>query len=65
MAAYERSAEVTRFTSRFDTGTFTGQELRGERLFMQNCTTCHAMGRRGGDHPLRVMMASDSGEVVT
>ncbi|MHB8808708.1 MAG: cytochrome-c peroxidase [Desulfobulbaceae bacterium] len=52
IAAYERSAEVTRFTSRFDTGTLTARELRGERLFMQSCTTCHAMGRRGGDHPL-------------
>lgn len=52
VAAYERSAEVTRFTSRFDAGTLNGQELRGRKLFMQNCTTCHAMARRGGDHPL-------------
>jgi len=52
IAAYERSAEVSRFTSKFDTGTLNAQELRGKKLFMQNCTTCHAYGRRGGDHPL-------------
>ncbi|MEW6288230.1 MAG: cytochrome c peroxidase [Thermodesulfobacteriota bacterium] len=52
IAAYERSAEVTRFTSRFDAGTLNAQELRGRKLFSQNCTTCHAMARRGGDHPL-------------
>jgi cytochrome c peroxidase len=52
VAAYERSSEVSRFTSRFDTGMLNAQELRGERLFMKNCTGCHAMGRRGGDHPL-------------
>ena len=52
IAAYERSAEVSRFTSKFDTGTLNAQELRGKKLFMQNCTTCHAYGRRGGDYPL-------------
>ncbi|MCK9297236.1 MAG: c-type cytochrome [Desulfobulbaceae bacterium] len=52
IAAYERSAEVTRFTSKFDAGTLNAQELRGKKLFMQNCTTCHAYGRRGGDYPL-------------
>lgn len=52
IAAYERSAEVTRFTSRFDAGTLNAQELRGQKWFMKNCTTCHAMARRGGDHPL-------------
>ena len=52
VAAYERSAEVTGFTSRFDAGTLNGQELRGKKLFMQKCTTCHAMARRGGGHPL-------------
>ncbi|MHB8790524.1 MAG: cytochrome-c peroxidase [Desulfobulbaceae bacterium] len=52
IAAYERSSEVSCFTSRFDTGTLSGQELQGEKLFRQNCTGCHAMGRRGGEHPL-------------
>jgi cytochrome c peroxidase len=52
IATYERSTEVSRFTSRFDTGALNAQETRGKKLFAQNCTTCHAMGRRGGDHPL-------------
>lgn len=52
IAAYERSAEVTRFTSRFDTGALNAQELRGKKLFSQNCTACHSMAQRGGGHPL-------------
>jgi len=52
IAAYERSFEVTSFTSTFDTGILSTQEARGQKLFMKNCTTCHAYGRRGGDHPL-------------
>jgi cytochrome c peroxidase len=52
VAAYERSSAVSRFTSVFDTQELTGQALRGKKLFMQNCTTCHAYSRRGGDHPL-------------
>ncbi|MDO9042756.1 MAG: cytochrome c peroxidase [Desulfocapsaceae bacterium] len=52
IASYERSAEVTRFTSRFDTGALNAQELRGRKLFSKNCTPCHSMARRGGDHPL-------------
>ena len=52
IAAYERSSEVTRFTSKFDTGTLNAQEMRGKKLFAQNCTICHAMGQRGGGHPL-------------
>ncbi|MBW4056905.1 MAG: c-type cytochrome [Proteobacteria bacterium] len=52
VASYERSAEVTRFTSRFDTGVLNAQELRGKKLFSQNCTTCHAMARLGGGFPL-------------
>ena len=52
IAAYERSTEVTRFTSRFDTGDLDDQELRGQKLFSHNCTTCRAMGGRGGDQSL-------------
>ncbi|MCJ7601987.1 MAG: c-type cytochrome [Desulfobulbaceae bacterium] len=52
IAAYERSFEVTRFTSDFDKGELSPDELIGKKLFMKNCTTCHAYGRRGGDHPL-------------
>jgi len=52
IASYERSAEVTRFTSRFDTGVLNAQELSGKKLFSKNCTTCHAMARHGAKHPL-------------
>lgn len=43
IAAYERSAEVTAFTSRFDTGELSGQERRGLNLVVDNCTTCHGV----------------------
>ncbi len=43
IAAYERSAEVTAFTSRFDTGGLNDQELRGLALVQDNCTKCHSM----------------------
>ncbi|MFN2257871.1 MAG: cytochrome-c peroxidase, partial [Desulfuromonadaceae bacterium] len=56
VAAYERSAEVTQFTSAFDekfNDNREGQTMSvGEQLFRQNCTTCHAMGRHGGGYPL-------------
>ena len=52
VASYERSPDVTRFTSRFDTGALNAQELRGRKLFSKNCTPCHSMARRGGAHPL-------------
>jgi len=52
VASYERSAEVTRFSSRYDTGALNAQELRGKKLFSQNCTTCHSMAQLGGGFPL-------------
>lgn len=53
IAAYERSSEVTRFTSDYDMGvSMTAQEMLGKKLFKQNCTTCHAMGKRGSGHAL-------------
>ncbi|MCJ7600457.1 MAG: c-type cytochrome [Desulfobulbaceae bacterium] len=52
IAAYERSSEVTSFTSVFDTEKLSGQALQGKKLFMQNCTTCHAYGRHGGANAL-------------
>lgn len=48
IAAFERSFEVTRFTSVFDTQKLKGKAAQGKTLFMQNCTTCHAYGRHGG-----------------
>jgi cytochrome c peroxidase len=41
VAAYERSAEVTAFTSKFDTAALTAQELKGQELFKTNCSSCH------------------------
>lgn len=56
IAAYERSAYVSQFTSDFDrklNDNRKGQTMSvGEKLFRQNCTTCHAMGRHGGGYPL-------------
>lgn len=41
VAAYERSAEVTAFSSKFDAGTLTAQEISGQALFKANCSSCH------------------------
>ncbi|MBA3007243.1 MAG: c-type cytochrome [Proteobacteria bacterium] len=41
VAAYERSAEVTAFTSKFDTAALTAQELAGQKIFNENCSSCH------------------------
>ncbi len=43
IAAYERSFEVTAFTSRFDQGTLSAQELRGLALVQANCSKCHSV----------------------
>lgn len=43
VAAYERSRDVTKFTSKYDLAhnTFTAEEINGEALFQQHCATCH------------------------
>ena len=43
IAAYERSTEVTQFTSKFDLALdqFTPAEVRGKELFQDNCASCH------------------------
>nr|WP_319492934.1 cytochrome c peroxidase [uncultured Desulfobacter sp.] len=43
IAAYERSADVTKFTSKFDTGELSPTELAGQDLFADNCAKCHSM----------------------
>jgi cytochrome c peroxidase len=43
IAAYERSAEVTAFSSRFDTGELSDQERRGLALVEAKCTACHGV----------------------
>lgn len=44
VAAYERSADVTKFTSKYDVdqGGFTESEDRGMVLFEANCARCHS-----------------------
>ncbi len=44
IAAYEHSADVTKFTSKFDVDrtNFTVAENNGLALFAQNCARCHA-----------------------
>jgi len=42
IAEYERSVEVQKFTSRYDTQELTEIELRGQALFDTNCTVCHS-----------------------
>ncbi|WP_419659452.1 cytochrome c551 peroxidase [Desulfosarcina variabilis str. Montpellier] len=44
IAAYERSADVTKFSSKYDTASdeFTAAETRGMALFDANCASCHS-----------------------
>jgi cytochrome c peroxidase len=41
IAAYERSSEVQKFSSKYDTGVLTPQERRGFALYKEHCSTCH------------------------
>jgi cytochrome c peroxidase len=52
IAAYERSPEVQRFSSRFDMGTLTAKERSGMDLFAANCSNCHSMTDSTGKRPL-------------
>jgi cytochrome c peroxidase len=42
IAAYERSPQVQKFSSRFDTGALTDRENVGFNLFNYKCTACHS-----------------------
>ncbi|WP_092210858.1 cytochrome-c peroxidase [Desulfoluna spongiiphila] len=44
IAAYERSQDVTAFSSKYDVAeeTFTPSESRGQALFEANCSGCHS-----------------------
>jgi len=42
IAAYERSSDVTKFTSKFDTSNLSGKEQAGLDLFVENCASCHS-----------------------
>jgi cytochrome c peroxidase len=45
VAAYERSREVTKFTSKYDTAysTLTESEIKGLELFNTHCQSCHSV----------------------
>lgn len=49
VAAYERSRQVTSFSSKFDTAVdqFTDEELAGWELFETHCSSCHATWVQG------------------
>lgn len=42
IAAYERSSDVTKFTSKFDTAELSATERAGLELFINNCASCHS-----------------------
>ncbi len=42
IAAYERSADVTKFTSKFDTTVLSDVEQAGQALFEGHCASCHS-----------------------
>ena len=42
IAAYERSSDVTKFTSKFDTSELSATEEEGRILFEANCSACHS-----------------------
>ena len=55
MAAYERSADVSKFNSKFDVaqGQFTTAENSGYAIFQTNCASCHTTtAMHGAPEPL-------------
>lgn len=42
IAAYERSTDVTKFTSKFDVAQLSDVEQAGLDLFKENCASCHS-----------------------
>jgi len=49
IAAYERSAELNRFSSAFDNGTLTATEARGLAAFQKaQCDSCHSLATPPG-----------------
>jgi len=48
IAAYERSPEVMRFSSPFDQGKMTAEQLKGHGLFQKHCSSCHPMTNNTG-----------------
>lgn len=52
IAAYERSSEVQKFSSRFDKKKLSEQEKSGRALFELNCAKCHSTEDITGKGPL-------------
>lgn len=52
IAAYERSAEVQKFNSRFDQDNLSEKEANGLALFENNCARCHSTEDVTGRGPL-------------
>ncbi|HAR33431.1 MAG TPA: cytochrome-c peroxidase [Desulfobacter sp.] len=48
IAAYERSTDVTKFTSKFDTAVLSDKEKAGRDLFQTNCASCHSITKAFG-----------------
>jgi len=48
IAAYERSIDVTKFTSKFDTAVLSDKEKDGRVLFQTNCASCHSTTKAFG-----------------
>ena len=42
IAAFERSGQVLKFSSRFDRGELTSKEMSGLALFKNRCASCHS-----------------------
>jgi len=41
IAAYERSKEIQKFSSKYDTGTLSAEEKSGFALYKEHCIACH------------------------
>jgi cytochrome c peroxidase len=52
IAAFERSIEVQKFSSRFDRDLLSDKEANGMALFAENCARCHSMEETTDQGPL-------------
>jgi len=48
IAAYQRSPDVMKFSSLFDQGKLTRDQMKGHGLFQQYCSSCHPMANNTG-----------------
>jgi cytochrome c peroxidase len=52
IAAYERSRDLVRFSSKYDNDRLNTRERNGERLYIEKCSSCHAQDEIPGKGPL-------------